>query len=168
DPNTGSATRNYVYTPPSPQRTDQFDIRLDHNLGSADRVFFKYSYDKSTSTTPGNLPPAGSAAPVGPYVSGGTYSLLSNMLATISYQFEDVLTVVRGSHTFKFGGNYIRHDFNGFTVRQPRGLFDFNGQFTRQIGAGGATTALADFALGAADAANRGILSGTFGMRFYN
>jgi len=244
DPNTGSATRNYVYTPPSPQRTDQFDIRLDHNLGSADRVFFKYSYDKSTSTTPGNLPPAGSAASVGPYVSGGTDSLLANWSATlnytkvfggsmvnevrvgalrwasdftptflklntsdavgipgvnindrsgglpdlniagiqalgaqsqypetartISYQFEDVLTVVRGSHTFKFGGNYIRHDFNGFTVRQPRGLFDFNGQFTRQIGAGGATTALADFALGAADAANRGILSGTFGMRFFN
>ena len=84
----------------------------------------------------------------------GAQSQYPETARTISYQFEDVLTVVRGSHTFKFGGNYIRHDFNGFTVRQPRGLFDFNGQFTRQIGAGGATTALADFALGGADAAN--------------
>jgi hypothetical protein len=244
DPTAGGATRNYVYTPPSPQGTDQFDVRVDENVGAADRLFFKYSYDYSTATTPGNLPSASSNVPVGPYISGGTDSRLVNWSVTfnytkvfgasmvnearlgalrwgsdftptflglntadavgipgvnvndrsggipdlniagyqalgaqsqypetartISYQFEDVLTVVRGSHTFKFGGNYIRHDFNGFTVRQPRGLFDFNGQFTRQIGAGGAATVLADFALGAADAANRGILPSTFGMRFYN
>src|SRR5262249_58396648 len=84
---TGSgATRNFVYTPPSPQRTDQFDARLDQNLRSGDRVFFKYSYDKSTATTPGNLPPAaGGSAPIGPYISGGTDSRLANWSATLNF-----------------------------------------------------------------------------------
>lgn len=244
-PTDPGSTRNFLFTPTASQRTDQLDVRLDQNIGSFDRLFFKYSYDNSTSLTPGDLPPAsGSSAAVGPFLSGGTDSRLVNWSVTlnysrvcspstinevrfgalrwasdflptfvrlntseaiglpginvndrsgglpdlniagfrglgaqsqypepartISYQYEDILTAVRGSHTLKFGANYIRHIFNGFTVRQPRGLYAFNGQFTRQIGAGGAATSLADFALGAFSDGNRGILSGTFGMRFWN
>jgi len=87
---------------------------------------------------------------------------------TVSFQYEDILTVVRNSHTMKFGGMYVRHRFNGFSAFPTRGDFSFNGQFTRQIGAAGAATALADFALGATSGITRNILAGTFGMRIWN
>ena len=87
---------------------------------------------------------------------------------TISFQYEDILTIVKNSHTLKFGGQFVRNRFNGFSAFPTRGTFDFNGQFTRQIGTTGAATALADWALGATDATNRNVLVGTFGMRFYN
>jgi hypothetical protein len=67
---------------------------------------------------------------------------------TISYQAADTLTQVKGSHTLKFGGSYIRHDFNGHTAIAPRGWYTFNGQFRRHIGASTGGSVLADFALG--------------------
>ncbi|MBK5291650.1 MAG: hypothetical protein JJE04_08260, partial [Acidobacteriia bacterium] len=87
---------------------------------------------------------------------------------TVSFQYEDILTVVRNSHTLKFGGQYVQNRFNGFSAFPTRGTFDFNGQFTRQIGSTSAATALADWALGATSDINRNVLVGTFGMRFYN
>ncbi len=87
---------------------------------------------------------------------------------TVSFQYEDILTVVRNSHTLKFGGQYVRNRFNGFSAFPTRGTFDFNGQFTRQIGSTSAATALADWALGATSGITRNVLVGTFGMRFYN
>lgn len=87
---------------------------------------------------------------------------------TVSFQFEDILTVVKGSHTLKFGGMYVRHRFNGFSAFPTRGQYGFNGQYTRQVGSTAATTALADFALGATNGITRNILTGTFGMRLWN
>jgi outer membrane receptor protein involved in Fe transport len=87
---------------------------------------------------------------------------------TTSFQYEDVLTVVRNSHTLKFGGQYVRHRFNGFSAFPTRGTFDFNGQFTRQIGTTVTATALSDWALGTPSGITRNVLVGTFGMRFYN
>jgi Carboxypeptidase regulatory-like domain/TonB-dependent Receptor Plug Domain len=244
-PTSPDSTRNFVFTPTGMQRTDQFDVRVDQNVGASDRLFVKFSYDNSTELVPGTLPPAANTnIPVGPFLASGLDNKLVNwsttlnytkvfntsiinetrlgvvrwssdffttagtfntadalgipgvnindrsggmpdinitgfqglgaqeqrpeLARTISYQFEDILTVVRGNHTLKFGANYIRHIFNGFTVQQTRGLYNFNGQFTRQIGTGGASTVLADLALGAPSGANRGILSGTFGMRFWD
>lgn len=249
-PTATRATQNYIYNPTQAQRTDQFDVRLDQNLGQSDRIFFKYSYDNTDQTNPGSLPsPSGSTVPIGPYLSAdGTYTgttvPLKNWSATINYakifgpsivnelrvgavrwnqnilplgndfatssalgipginindksgglaaytitgfrtigddstfpensqtvsfQFEDILTVVKSSHTLKFGGMYVRHRFNGFSAFPTRGQFGFNGQFTRQIGSTAATTALADFALGVTNSATRNILVGTFGMRLWN
>ncbi len=86
---------------------------------------------------------------------------------TVTFDLGDTLTLVRGSHTWKFGASLVRNRFDGFSNFPARGSYDFNGQFTRQIGAAGSQTALADFALGAPDSVNRNILSGTFGMRYY-
>jgi len=251
EPTSPAATRNFVFNPTLEQRTDQFDVRLDHNLGQSDRVFFKYSYDDTLLLTPGNVPVGGNAqnVPISPYLSAdgtdtGTETPLKNWSATfnyvkviganivnevrlgavrwnqyisplgnplatanalgipgvnindksgglpsmaitgyrnlgdastypensqtVSFQYEDILTIVRNSHTFKFGGQYVNHRFNGFSAFPTRGTFDFNGQYTRQIGTTGAATALADWALGAVSATNRNVLVGTFGMRFYN
>jgi len=251
EPTNSAATRNFVYNPTVSQRTDQFDVRLDHNLGQSDRVFFKYSYDNTLLLTPGNVPVGAGAGsiPISPFLSSdgtdtGTETPLKNWSATFNYvkviganivnevrlgavrwnqyispignqfatatavgipgvnindksgglpsmaitgyrnmgdastypensqtvslQYEDVLTVVKGSHTLKFGGQFVQHRFNGFSAFPTRGTFDFNGQFTRQIGTTGAATALADWALGAMSGTNRNVLVGTFGMRFYN
>ncbi|MEP7366122.1 MAG: carboxypeptidase regulatory-like domain-containing protein [Acidobacteriota bacterium] len=252
DPTNSAPTRNFVFNPTVQQRTDQFDVRLDHNLGQSDRVFFKYSYDDTLLLTPGNVPVAAGASsniPISPFLSAdgtdtGTETPLKNWSATfnyvkvigsnivnevrigavrwnqyisplgnslatatavgipgvninnksgglpsmaitgyrnlgdastypensqtVSFQYEDVLTIVKNSHTLKFGGQVVRHRFNGFSAFPTRGTFDFNGQFTRQIGTNIATTALADWALGATSGINRSVLAGTFGMRFYN
>src|SRR5207247_1354889 len=85
-----------------------------------------------------------------------------------SFQYENILSVIRGSHTFKFGGMFIRHRFNGFSAFPTRGAFTFNGQYTRQIGNAGSQTALADWALGGVSGVNRNVLVGTFGMRSWN
>jgi len=68
---------------------------------------------------------------------------------TTTYQYDDNLTLVRGSHTFKLGGIYLRNAFNGFSAFPIRGTYNFNGQFTRQVGTSTTATALSDFALGA-------------------
>ncbi|MDX2182031.1 MAG: TonB-dependent receptor [Bryobacteraceae bacterium] len=249
-PTTSSATRNFVFNPTNSQKTNQFDVRIDQNLGQSDRVFFKYSYDTTDQRNVGLLPaPAGSNLPIGEYLSAdgnqtattvplknwsittnytkvigsstvnevrigairwnqfinplgnefdtatrlgipginindksgglpamtitgyqviGDNSTFPENSQTISFQFEDVLTMTRGAHTFKFGGSFIRHRFNGFSAFPTRGQFSFNGQFTRQIGSTGAATALADFALGAHSDATRNVLVGTFGMRNWN
>jgi hypothetical protein len=55
-PQNAAATQNYTFSPTATQRTDQFDVRGDQNLGKADRVFFKYTYISTDSLSPGNLP----------------------------------------------------------------------------------------------------------------
>jgi hypothetical protein len=249
-PTSAAATRNFIFNPKLEQRTDQFDIRVDQNLGRGDRIFFKYSYDDTDVTNPGSLPsPANAGIPIGAYLSAdgtetGTTVPLKNWSATlnftkvfgpavvnearagavrwnqyilplgnafntaqalgipginindksgglpsftitgfrnigddstfpensqtVSFQYEDILTVVKNSHTLKFGGFFVRHRFNGFSAFPTRGQYTFNGQFTRQIGASAATTALADFALGATSGITRNVLAGTFGMRSWN
>jgi hypothetical protein len=244
-PNAPGNTRNFVFNPRGRQRADQFDVRLDQHLGSADRLFFKYSYDNSRGVGAGSLPPAETTPfPVGQSLTGGgptiqkNWSMTANYtkvigattvnelkigavrnfleilnadhefdvaanlgipninvtdtnrgipaiqisgfqtigntnsfpeyLRSLSVQADDILTIVKGSHTLKFGGGYTRHHFNGHTSITPRGAYNFAGQFTRQVGTGGAATALADLALGVSTTIRRSIQFGFFGLRHYD
>ena len=249
-PTSPAATRNFVFNPTLSQRTDQFDVRIDQNVGSSDRLFFKYSFDDTDLTVPGALPVDNAGGiPIGPFLSAtgtesGTTVPLKNQSATLNFtkvlgaatvnesrlgvvrwnqfidplgnpfatadalgipginindksgglpafsitgfqvigdnstfpessqttsaHFENIMTLVRGSHTLKFGGMYVRHLFNGFSAFPTRGAYTFNGQFSRQIGSTTAQTVLADFALGVPNGVNRNILEGIFGMRFWN
>lgn len=92
----------------------------------------------------------------------GTYPEYSRFL---TFQYEDVLTIVRGSHTLKFGGEFVRHRLDGYSGFPTRGSYTFNGQFTSQIGSPSSAAALADFALGTPSGITRSILPGTFGLR---
>ena len=243
-PQNSSSTRNFTYSPSATQRTDQFDVRGDQNMGSADRIFFKYTYISTDSLSPGSVPSVPvNGIPVGPYIAGGgTFTTFRNWSATLNYtkvinastvnevriggvrwaqditppnsayntaaalgipninindhsggfpalavtgfvsfdtgatypefsrslsmQYEDILTMTRGSHTLKFGGLYIRHRLNGYSAYPTRGNYTFNGQFTSQIGSPSSSAALADFALGAGSAITRSIFDGVFGLRF--
>jgi hypothetical protein len=247
-PTSGGTTANYIYNGTLSQQTDQFDVRVDQNLGSSDRLFVRYGYDDSTQVTPGIIPaPANSGIPIGPYLStnaAGTTTPLLNQSATIGYtrtlsptmvseshfglvrwhaqitpldapyatatalgipginlsaqsggipaftvsgfteigdnstypedsaittfQADSSLTKIWGSHTLKTGFVFLRHRFNGFSSFPTRGTFDFNGQFTRQIGTSSSQTALADLALGAPDSITRNILTSEFGMRIFS
>jgi hypothetical protein len=92
----------------------------------------------------------------------GTYPEYSRFL---TFQYEDVLTYVLGSHTLKFGGEFIRFREDGFSGYPTRGSYTFNGQFTSQIGSPSSVAALADFAIGTGSAISRAELPGTFGLR---
>lgn len=246
--NAGTAN-NFTYVPSQTSRMDQTDFRVDENVGSKDRLFAKYSYDRALLFVPGRLPaPASSPIPIGPFMdSSGNTEIsagpMQNQSATVdyvrmigpttvndvqagvvrwkltvvptdsafnsdtvlgvpgqnginaysgglssfgitgfenigdnstypensyttTYQYDDNLTLVRGSHTLKFGVLYIRNQLNGFSGA-GHGGFSFNGQYARQIGSSTSATALADFALGVPSSASRNILIGSFGERFW-
>ena len=101
------------------------------------------------------------------YQSLGDSSTYPNDSYSTTFQYDGDITHTHGSHTFKAGLLFLRNRFNGFTSTPTRGTYDFNGQFTRPLGSSEASTALADFALGATDSANRSILEGEFGMRTF-
>ena len=248
-PTNANSTNNYTISPVTTQPTDQFDVRVDQALSKSDRLFFKYSYDRTNQLTPGSiLTVANPPYTIGPYVASTTanaaaateafaqsgtlsytkvigantliqgraaiirwnsealptgaaftsataigipginYNLNSGGLPAFTitglsslgdstswpeiahittFQYDGDITHTTGSHTIKAGMLFLRHRFNGFSAFPTRGTYDFNGQFTRQIGATVTTTALADFALGATDSATRNILDGNFGMRSF-
>jgi len=105
--------------------------------------------------------------PISGYTAIGDSNSYPEFTHSVSIPFENILTVVKGSHTLKFGGGYTRHRFNGHTSTAPRGQYSFGGQFTRQIGTTSGATALADFALGASTVIVRSQQFGAFGLRVW-
>lgn len=84
-----------------------------------------------------------------------------------TFQYDASISKVKNTHTLQAGLLFLRHRFNGFSSFPVRGTFDFNGQFTSQIGKQAPAASLGDFALGAEDTATRNILLGEFGMRSF-
>jgi hypothetical protein len=97
----------------------------------------------------------------------GSSSAYPELFHALTYDYKDTLTIARNKHTLKFGAEYVRDQFNGHTSLTPRGIWDFSGQFTRQVGTSTTGTALADFALGAFASAQRSVQDGIFGARRY-
>ena len=53
---------NYLSNPTSPDDTDQFDIRIDHQISDSDSIFGRVSFSDRTLTPPGAIPPPLDAA----------------------------------------------------------------------------------------------------------
>jgi len=104
----------------------------------------------------------------GGFTQIGNSNSFPEFTRAVSGQADDVLTNVKGTHTLKFGGDFVRHQFDGHTSIAPRGQYAFQGAFTRQIGAGGSATALADFALGASTTILRSEQFGFWGLRQFD
>ncbi|MFQ5931048.1 MAG: TonB-dependent receptor domain-containing protein [Nitrospiraceae bacterium] len=87
----------------------------------------------------------------------GDSQFLPNFQGSQTHQFLAALSIIKGNHTVKLGGD-IRYPESFFnTYQRERGLFQFNGVYTQNPQSrGGTGSSMADFLLGLA---NNGILS---------
>ena len=77
------------------------------------------------------------------------------LLASRDVQITDTLSLMRGRHSMKVGGEVRWDEFNIFQVSRPRGNFNFNGLFTRNpADPSGTGSSLADMLLGLPSFAN--------------
>jgi len=84
----------------------------------------------------------------GGYRRVGDPRFAPTILASQERQISDVLNLVRGAHTIKFGGEMRWSQFNILQVTAPRGQFNFTGQFTQSPVDGSGGSSLADMLLG--------------------
>ena len=90
------------------------------------------------------------------YVSLGDVNCNSRTLqANNSLQFNDSFSVIRGSHSLKFGVDYRFMETNGIDIYQAAGVFQFNALETGLPGNPNTGNAVASFLLGTVD---RGML----------
>ena len=83
----------------------------------------------------------------------GDPNFAPTILASQERQITDVLTLVRGGHTLKLGGEIRWSQFNISQEASPRGRFSFSGEFTQAAdGSGGSS--IADMLLGLPISAN--------------
>jgi hypothetical protein len=82
-----------------------------------------------------------------------------------NYEVTNHITVLRGSHSIKFGGDLIRRQYNFFQSSSQRGSFSFNGQFTSQLGVGNTGNGFADFLLGYPSSSALTVLLSEVGQR---
>jgi outer membrane receptor protein involved in Fe transport len=87
-------------------------------------------------------------APSGGYRRVGDPRYAPTILASQERQITDVLSLVRGPHTFKIGGEARWSQYNILQVTAPRGQFSFNGHFTQNPFDGSGGNSLADMLLG--------------------
>jgi Carboxypeptidase regulatory-like domain len=86
-----------------------------------------------------------------------------------SFQFLDNLTLIRGSHTFQTGGDFIRFRQTFFQLLggTPGGSFTFEQYMTSNPAELDTTgNAMADFLLGLPEKASLGLLKGSLGLRW--
>ncbi len=91
------------------------------------------------------------------------------LFATTTYHYADNLTLIRGRHMMKMGGNILRQQMNVFYSGNNgrSGFINFGGRFTaaNAISPSGKLVGEADFVLGLPDDLGRGLSSGTWGQR---
>ncbi len=94
---------------------------------------------------------------------------VQQLFANTTFHYADNLTVIRGRHMMKMGGQALREWINVFYAGNNgrSGFIDFNGRFTAQNAPSPAGTQIgeADFLLGLPDQLGRGLQSGTWGQR---
>ena len=107
------------------------------------------------------------------YMSGignaniGTQQLFANT----TFHYADNLTIIRGRHMMKMGGQVLREWINVFYAGNNgrTGYIAFNGRFTAQNALNPTPTiGEADFMLGLPDDLGRGLQSGTWGQRVHH
>ncbi len=96
----------------------------------------------------------------------GTQQLFANT----TYHYADNLTLIRGRHMMKMGGNILRQQMNTFYAGNNgrTGFLNFNGQFTQGPSWSSPTSkgiGEADFVLGLPNDLGRGLSTGTWGHR---
>jgi hypothetical protein len=83
-PNNSGLFNNYASDPVIRNDTDQFDVRVDQNLGSKDNAFARLSYANNPETIPG---PFGGIADGGAFFAGDQSSTSWNSALSETHQF---------------------------------------------------------------------------------
>lgn len=91
------------------------------------------------------------------------------LFATTTYHYADNVSVNRGRHMMKMGGNILRQQINAFYAGNNgrSGYMNFSGRFTaaNAISPAGKQVGEADFILGMPSDYGRGLSTGTWGQR---
>jgi len=88
------------------------------------------------------------------------------IIVSENYQWNDTFAWVRGSHTFKFGGELERRRYNVFQTASTHGTLNFGPVYTTQPSSpGGTGISLADLLLGAPQSGTIAYVTGTRGYR---
>jgi hypothetical protein len=137
----------------------------DLRLGTA-RQYFPFQADSFGQNWPSKLGlPATVPETTMPIFSGNGYTAFSTgvvgLRGALTWDLNDTLTIVRGAHTIKIGGEYRLMFGNNYQTANPSGTFNFTSTLTgnpqSQAGTG---SAYADFMLGAVSSASVGTYIG--------
>src|SRR5579884_3768544 len=94
---------------------------------------------------------------------------VQQLFANTTYHWADNLTIIKGRHMMKTGGQILRQQMNTFYAGNNgrTGFINFNGQFTAQnaLSPSGKFVGEADFLLGLPNDLGRGLSTGTWGHR---
>ncbi|MGA8149702.1 MAG: carboxypeptidase regulatory-like domain-containing protein [Terriglobales bacterium] len=84
------------------------------------------------------------------------------------FQIADTVTWVKGRHSLKFGVDFRRQQRNFFQLSNPRGYFNFDGEYTDDPGTANGGNALADLLLGLPVATEQDFLAGLYPTRYWD
>ena len=99
-PNNSGLFNNYSSNPAINNDTDQFDVRVDHNISSKDSAFGRLSYLRNPDLIPG---PFGGIADGGAFYAGNQFTTSWNSALSETHQFSPTLF-----NEFRLGYNHLR------------------------------------------------------------
>lgn len=95
----------------------------------------------------------------------GESNILPLNVAENNFQYGDNLIWIKGAHSIKFGGVYIRRQMNFYQANNQRGNFSFDGSFTSQPGVGNTGSAFGDLLLGYPITSTLAVINNEVGQR---
>ena len=99
-PNNSGLFNNYSSNPAINNDTDQFDVRVDHNISSKDGAFGRLSYLRNPDLIPG---PFSGIADGGAFYAGNQFTTSWNSALSETHQFSPTLF-----NEFRLGYNHLR------------------------------------------------------------
>jgi hypothetical protein len=95
----GQQINNYLINPVQERQDNQFDVKIDHSLGSNNHMFARYSFEKTHRLQPATLPHGD---------SGFTFGVGDGNIKAQSFAFNDTHTFnSRWLNEFRAGYSYI-------------------------------------------------------------
>jgi hypothetical protein len=98
-PNTSGLFNNYLSNPVINNDTDQFDVRVDHNISSKDSAFGRLSFVRNPDIIPG---PFGGIADGGAFYAGDQFTRSWNSALSETHTFSPTLV-----NEFRLGYNHL-------------------------------------------------------------
>jgi len=113
----GQPINNYLINPVKERQDNQFDVKVDHNLSTANRFFGRYSYEKTHRLQPATLPHGD---------NGATFGAGDGNIKAQGFAFND-------THTF--GTNWLNEARFGWTsIKFNMTSIDFGENLASQMG----------------------------------